>query len=213
MLNVLLRNGNKLNADMKEPRIKLTEKEKIVDNALGLDSNHVNINMKEHSIDNLIQKERTNKFNNEVEVYNAQLEANHEKFKESQSQVAYDIERAEIKPMFARILIKPFKINPFQKMEVKGGVIVDAGGYTPHAEVNPVTGKYEEQKQFIITGCVVDIGPEVKYLQEGDVVYYRVDTAVPVPFFKQGLVSINENQVIAVVAENLSSRFSDIKNG
>ena len=196
---------------MKEPRIKMTENEQIAANVLGLDSNYTSINMGEHSIDNMIQREKANKFNNEVEKYNAQLEENQKTFEEAQSQVAYDINRAEIKPMFARLIIKPFKVNPFQKMEVKGSIIVDAGGYTPHAELNPMTGKYEEQKQFIITGCVVEVGPEVKYLQEGDVVYYRVDTAVPVPFLKQGLVSINENQVIAVVNEGLTERFNSVK--
>ena len=196
---------------MKEPRIKMTESEQIAANVLGLDSNYTSVNMGEHSIDNMIQREKANKFNNEVEKYNAQLEENQKTFEETQSQVAYDINRAEIKPMFARLIIKPFKVNPFQKMEVKGSIIVDAGGYTPHAELNPMTGKYEEQKQFIITGCVVEVGPEVKYLQEGDVVYYRVDTAIPVPFLKQGLVSINENQVIAVVNEGLTERFNSIK--
>ena len=196
---------------MKEPRIKMTENEQIAANVLGLDSNYTSINMGERSIDNMIQREKANKFNNEVEKYNAQLEENQKTFEEAQSQVAYDINRAEIKPMFARLIIKPFKVNPFQKMEVKGSIIVDAGGYTPHAELNPMTGKYEEQKQFIITGYVVEVGPEVKYLQEGDIVYYRVDTAVPVPFLKQGLVSINENQVIAVVNEGLTERFNSIK--
>lgn len=196
---------------MKEPRIKMTENEQIAANVLGLDSNYTSINMGERSIGNMIQREKANKFNNEVEKYNAQLEENQKTFEEAQSQVAYDINRAEIKPMFARLIIKPFKVNPFQKMEVKGSIIVDAGGYTPHAELNPMTGKYEEQKQFIITGYVVEVGPEVKYLQEGDVVYYRVDTAVPVPFLKQGLVSINENQVIAVVNEGLTERFNYIK--
>ena len=196
---------------MKEPRIKMTENEQIAANVLELDSNYTSINMGERSIDNMIQREKANKFNNEVEKYNAQLEENQKTFEEAQSQVAYDINRAEIKPMFARLIIKPFKVNPFQKMEVKGSIIVDAGGYTPHAELNPMTGKYEEQKQFIITGYVVEVGPEVKYLQEGDVVYYRVDTAVPVPFLKQGLVSINENQVIAVVNEGLTERFNSIK--
>lgn len=196
---------------MKEPRIKMTENEQIAANVLGLDSNYTSINMGERSIDNMIQREKANKFNNEVEKYNAQSEENQKTFEEAQSQVAYDINRAEIKPMFARLIIKPFKVNPFQKMEVKGSIIVDAGGYTPHAELNPMTGKYEEQKQFIITGYVVEVGPEVKYLQEGDVVYYRVDTAVPVPFLKQGLVSINENQVIAVVNEGLTERFNSIK--
>lgn len=196
---------------MKEPRIKMTENEKFMVNALGTEIGDNRLNMSENTIDNLIAQENARKFNNQVEEYNSKLEENNKTFEEAQSQVAYDINRAEIKPMFARLIIKPFKVNPFQKMEVKGSIIVDAGGYTPHAELNPMTGKYEEQKQFIITGYVVEVGPEVKYLQEGDVVYYRVDTAVPVPFLKQGLVSINENQVIAVVNEGLTERFNSIK--
>lgn len=196
---------------MKEPRLKMTENEKFMVNALGTEIGDNKLNMAEHNIDELIAKENTRKFNNELEQYSNKLNENQKVLEEAQSQVSYDINKVEIKPAFSRILIKPFKVNPFQKMEVKGNIIVDAGGYTPHAEFNSMTGKYEEQKQFIITGYVVEIGPEVKYLQEGDVIYYRVDTAVPVPFLKQGLVSINENQVIAVVNEELTERFNNIK--
>lgn len=196
---------------MKEPRIKFTENERIAANALGLDSNYTSINMNEQSIDKVIQKERTNKFNDELEQYSTKLEENNKTLEEAQNQVAYDINKVEIKPMYQRVILKPFKVNPFQKMEVKGGIIVDAGGYTPHAELNPMTGKYEEQKQLIVTGCVIEVGPEVKYLKEGDVVYYRVDTSVPVPFLKQGLVSVSETQIIAVVAESLTERFNNFK--
>ena len=196
---------------MKEPRIKFTENERIAANALGLDSNYTSINMNEQSIDKVIQKERTNKFNDELEQYSTKLEENNKTLEEAQNQVAYDINKVEIKPMYQRVILKPFKVNPFQKMEVKGGIIVDAGGYTPHAELNPMTGKYEEQKQLIVTGCVIEVGPEVKYLKEGDVVYYRVDTSVPVPFLKQGLVSVSETQIIAVVAESLTGRFNNVK--
>ena len=196
---------------MKEPRIKFTENERIAANALGLDSNYTSINMNEQSIDKVIQKERTNKFNDELEQYSTKLEENNKTLEEAQNQVAYDINKVEIKPMYQRVILKPFKVNPFQKMEVKGGIIVDAGGYTPHAELNPMTGKYEEQKQLIVTGCVIEVGPEVKYLKEGDVVYYRVDTSVPVPFLKQGLVSVSETQIIAVVAESLTERFNNVQ--
>lgn len=96
-------------------------------------------------------------------------------------------------------------------MKVENGLIIDTGGYTPHTQFNSQSGKYEEQDQFIITGYVVETGPEVKYLQEGDVIYYRKDTAVPVPFFKQGFVSLSESQIIAVVNEGLQSRFDKIK--
>lgn len=196
---------------MKEPRLKMTENEKFMVNALGTEIGDNRLNMSENTIDNLIAQENARKFNNQVEKYNSKLEENNKTFKEAQDQVTYDINKAEIKPMFSRIIVQPFKVNPFQRVETKGSIIVDAGGYTPHAQINPMTGKYEEQKQFIVTGCVIEVGPDTKYLREGDVIYYRVDTSVPVPFFKQGFISLDEKQVIAVVNEGLSERFNSIK--
>ena len=195
---------------MKDARIKLTENEK---QAISLtsDPNAAMINMSENTIDNIIERENSIKFNNQVEAYNEQLEKNYKEFKESVDDVQYDINKAEIKPMFSRLIVKPFKQNPFQQMKVKNGLIIDAGGYTPHTQLNPITGKYEEQNQFIVTGCVVEVGPDTKYLQEGDVVYYRIDTAVPVPFFKQGFISIDEKQIIALVNEGLTERFNNVK--
>lgn len=195
---------------MKDARIKLTENEKYAAN-LVTDPNAVMINMSENTIDNIIEKENSIKFNNQVEAYNEQLEKNNKDFEESIKGVQYDINKAEIKPMFSRLIVKPFKQNPFQQMIVKNGLIIDAGGFTPHTQINPMTGKYEEQNQFIVTGCIIEVGPDVKYLTEGDVIYYRVDTAVPVPFFKQGFISIDEKQVIAVVNEGLTERFNNIK--
>ena len=196
---------------MKDVRLYSTENEKIARELLGTDSNFTSVNMKENSLDSLIKKEKARKFNSEVEKYNEKLEQNNKDFKESQDKVEYDISKAEIKPMFSRILVQPFKVNPFQKMKIENGLIIDTGGYTPHTQLNEQTGRYEEQKQFIVTGCVIEVGPEVKYLKEGDVIFYRVDTAVPVPFFKQGFVSLAESQIIAVVNEGLQDRFNNIK--
>ena len=196
---------------MKDVRLYSTENEKIAKELLGTDSNFTSVNMKENSLDSLIKKEKARKFNSEVEKYNEKLEQNNKDFEESQDKVEYDISKAEIKPMFSRILVQPFKVNPFQKMKVENGLIIDTGGYTPHTQLNEQTGRYEEQKQFIVTGCVVEVGPEVKYLKEGDVIFYRVDTAVPVTFFKQGFVSLAESQIIAVVNEGLQDRFNNIK--
>lgn len=196
---------------MKDVRLYSTENEKIARELLGTDSNFTSVNMKENSLDSLIKKEKASKFNSEVEKYNEKLEQNNKDFEESQDKVEYDISKAEIKPMFSRILVQPFKVNPFQKIKVENGLIIDTGGYTPHTQLNEQTGRYEEQKQFIVTGCVVEVGPEVKYLKEGDVIFYRIDTAVPVPFFKQGFVSLAESQIIAVVNEGLQDRFNNIK--
>lgn len=195
---------------MKDVRIFSTNNEKLAQEARGVNDSLV-FNMSENTVDNLIQKEKASKFNSEVEQYNEQLEKNNKDFQESKDKVNYDIKKAEIKPMFNRVLVQQFKVNPFQKMEVKGGIIVDTGGYNPHTQFNQQSGKYEEQDQFIVTGCVIEVGPETKYLKEGDVIYFRKDTAVPVPFFKQGFVSLGESQIIAVVNEGLQDRFNKIK--
>jgi len=140
------------------------------------------------------------------------MEQGNKEVEQSQAALEYDINKAEIKPMFTRILVKPFKQNPFQKIEIKNGIIVDTGGYNPHTQFNQQTGRYEEQDQFIMTGCVIEVGPETKYLKEGDVVYYRRDTSIPVPFFKQDLISLAESQIIAVVNEGLEDRFNNIND-
>ena len=190
-------------------RLYLTENEKLAQAATGL-GDHIKFNMQENNIDTIIKKEKANKFNSQVDAYKEALEENNKKTEQAQYEVLYDIEKAELKPMFSRIIVKPLAHNPFQKVQMQGSLIVDAGGYTPHAELNPVSGQYEEQREFIVTGCVVEVGPETKYLKEGDVIYYRRDTVVPVPFFKQGLVSLAENQVIAVVNEGLTERFNNV---
>lgn len=191
-------------------RINSTENEKLVNTINGGD--YKTVNMGEKSVESLLEKEKARTFNSEVEKYNELLEKNKKDFDEGKKKIEYDINQAEIKPLFSRVIVQPFKVNPFQQMKVENGIIVDTGGYTPHTQFNERTGKYEEQEQFIIVGCVVEVGPDVKYLKEGDCIYYRRDTAVPVPFFKQGFVSLDEHQVIATVNENLQERFDNVKD-
>ena len=193
---------------MSDVRLKLTENEKLAQHAVGL--NGTNINMSEASIDKIIEKERAYKFNDELNKIAEKFENSKEQLEKNAEAFGDSIANIEIKPMFSRLLIKPLSQNPFQRMKISNGIIVDAGIATAHAELNPNTGKYEEQKEFIKTGAVQEIGPEVKYIRPGDVVFYRVDTVVPVPFFKQGMVSLAENQVIAVVNEGLAERFDSI---
>ena len=116
---------------MKDVRIFSTNNEKLAQEARGVNDSLI-FNMSENTVDNLIQKEKASKFNSQVEQYNEQLEKNNKDFEESKDKVNYDIEKAEIKPMFNRVLVQQFKVNPFQRMEVKGGIIVDTGGYNPH---------------------------------------------------------------------------------
>lgn len=196
----------------KNVRLDLTENEKLAQSIVGLESNGIRMNMAEDkSIENMIEREKASKFNDQVDEYIEKFDKHASVLKEYAESFNDNMNSIEIKPMFARILVKPFEQNPFQKIRKSdSGLIIDTGGLAPQYK-NSDTGEWEEEKQFIVTGTVVDCGPDVKYLSQGDVVFYRVDTSVPVPFFRQGLVSLAENQIIAVVNEGLTDRFNERK--
>lgn len=196
----------------KNVRLNLTENEKLAQSIVGLESDGLRVNMAEaDSIEEMIDKQNASKFNDQVDEYIEKFDKHSDLLKEYAKSFNENMNSIEIKPMFARILVKPFEQNPFQKITRSNtGLIIDLGGMAPTYK-NTDTGEIEEEKQFIITGTVVDCGPDVKYLSQGDVVFYRVDTSVPVPFFKQGLVSLAENQIIAVVNEGLTARFNERK--
>ena len=205
----------------KDKRVIMTQEEKMAQDIFG--TNGVNFHMGENKIDvskgigtrsnieDLFEKEKARKFNTQVDEYTERLEKHVEGLKEAGEQLG-NIESVEIKPMFNRILITPFKQNPFQRIKVENGIITDMGGLAPEFK-NMDNGRIEEMEQMIITGAVQEVGPEVKYIVPGDVIMYRKETAMPVPFFKQGLMCIAETQVIAVVNEGLEARFAEIKNG
>lgn len=196
----------------KNVRLDLTENEKLAQSIVGLESDGIRMNMAEdRSIENMIERERASKFNDQVDEYIEKFDKHANVLKEYAESFNDNMNSIEIKPMFARILVKPFEQNPFQKIRKSdSGLIIDTGGLAPQYK-NSDTGEWEEEKQFIVTGTVVDCGPDVKYLSQGDVVFYRTDTSVPVPFFRQGLVSLAENQIIAVVNEGLTDRFNERK--
>ena len=196
----------------KNVRLDLTENEKIAQSIVGLESDGTRMNMADNqSIEEMIEREKADKFNDQVDEYIEKFDRHADILKKYAESFNENMNSIEIKPMFARILVKPFEHNPFQKIKRSdSGLIIDMGGMAPTYK-NSDTGEWEEEKQFIVTGTVVDCGPDVKYLSQGDVVFYRVDTSVPVPFFRQGLVSLAENQIIAVVNEGLTDRFNKRK--
>lgn len=196
----------------KNVRLNLTENEKLARNVVGLESDALHFSMDDvESIDTMIAKQKASNFNNQVGDYMDKIEKHSDLLKKYTESIKENMNNVEIKPMGSRVLIKPFEINPFQQIKVsESGLIIDTGGLTPEAFSND-TGKWEEQQQAIAVGTVYDIGPDCKYLKEGDAVYFQKAAMVPVPFFKQGLVTVSEIQIIAVVNEGLTERFNEIK--
>lgn len=195
----------------KNVRLNLTENERMAQKIVGLEQEHSSFNMAEHDINNVLKKEKAIRFNEELASVADKFENAKEKLEQNADRFGEDISKIEIKPMFGHVLIKPLEQNPFQRVKIQSGIIVDAGILTPHASLNPNTGNMEEEKEYIKTAVVQEIGPDVKYLREGDVVFYQEPSACPIPFFKQGFFVINENRVLSVVNEGLDSRFKEVK--
>ena len=115
-------------------------------------------------------------------------------------------------PIGNYILVKQFEENPFQRIvrDSKSGLIIDTGGFAPEYK-NTDNGQIEEEESFILVGVVQEVGPECKWCKSGDAVFYTKPSAVPVPFYKQNLIQVNETRVLAVVNENLTERFNKNK--
>ena len=193
----------------KNVRIQMTADEKMAQDIIG--NNSINFTMSEN-IDEMIKKEKINKFNDQVDKYAEDLQSHVDGLQKVAEELGANMELIEIKPLFNKILIKPFSQNPFQRIVVdkKSNIVIDTGGLSPE-HFNQDNGKQEKDEQMIIVGAVQEVGPDVKYLIPGDVIMYYKGSAMPVPFYKQGLWCLAETQVITVVNEGLETRFNKLK--
>ena len=163
------------------------------------------------TVDDLVREQAKEKFNNQVEEYVQKLDDHAALLKQYQESLCEDLNKLEIKAIGAGLLIKPFDENPFQMIKREGLIITDLGGQKPVYKSHE-TGEFEEEEQFIHVGTVVDSGPACKWIEEGDIVMWRKVSETPVPFYKQGLVLVNEQSIMTAVNEGLTARFNKVKN-
>lgn len=113
--------------------------------------------------------------------------------------------KKEIMPIYSNIILRPYKNNPYVIEKTESGLI-----YNDEDFDNEDSGEHEKQELVIMCAEVVEVGPECKYVQVGDDVYFNVFSARPVPFQRQGFMLCNEMNIISVMNDNLEERF---KNG
>lgn len=165
------------------------------------------------SAEDIINRRNTEKFNQQVDDWTERFEQHSTNIQEFANNINANVENIEIMPIGNYLLVKPFIENPFQRIvrDSKTGLILDTGGFAPEYK-NTDNGHIEQEEQFIKVGVVQESGYRCEAIRPGDTVFYTKVSAVPVPFYKQGLELINETRVLAVVNENLSVRFKEIKN-
>lgn len=161
------------------------------------------------SVDDMVNEQAKSKFNDQVEQYVKKLDDHSKMLEEYKDKLCEDLNELEIKAIKDGLLIKPFNENPFQTIKREGCIITDLGGMKPTYKSNE-TGEFEEEEQFIHVGTVLDAGPTCKWIRDGDIVMWRKVSETPVPFYKQGLLLVNENSIMCVINQGLNERF---KNG
>lgn len=185
----------------------LSEKEKI---AMMQGDPSLIVSMDGKTAEDVIEERNVKNFNNQVNQYVERFEKHSTNLQEFAEKVNNNVNTIEIMPIANYLLVKQFEENPFQRIvrDSKSGLILDLGGMKPEYK-NTDNGEIEEEEQFIKVGVIQEVGPECKWCIPGDTVFYTKPSAVPVPFYKQQLILVNENRILAVVNEGLSKRFNN----
>lgn len=191
----------------------LNHVEKLALATTGIEGTGEHFVMNGESAENILLREKQEKFNNQVDEYVDRFDQYKQQMEDYAKSISEDMNGLEIMPMFNYALIQPFEQNPFQQIKkTKSGIITDLGGMNIGHHSNE-TGEFEEDAPFIKVGTVIEVGHKCEFLQPGDVVFYTVASECIVPFFKQGFVVVAEPRIIAVVNSELTKRRNELKNG
>lgn len=189
----------------------LSSKEKFSRTVMGVDT-EASFNANDAVEADMVKAEKVAKFNEQVDAMENKLNSYMKSVEEQSINLAQELEGVDILPMFNYALIRPFEHNPFQRIKVESGIIVDAGGLAPEYK-NQENGNIEEEKELVKVGMVVETGHTCQFLKPGDLVFYNdMMSAVNVPFYRLGLVAVNEQRIIAVVNSDLAKRKADLLN-
>lgn len=193
---------------MSNERIMLSANERLARQASGLESDAKHFVLNGEAADQTMRRDAAEKFNTQVDEYVENFNKHAETLGDFCKNVTENVNNLEIMPIGSNILVKPFSENPFQRIVVSknSGLITDLGGAKPIFK-NPDNGNFEEEENLIHVGTVIEVGKECKYIQSGDTIMWTKPSEVPVPFFRQGLVLVNENRVIVTINEGLKERF------
>ncbi len=189
-----------------EEKIYLNSNEKLARSVTGLESAAKHFVVNGESAEKTFIREAKEKFNQKVDEYIEKFDKYSELVNNCQKELSNDLQNLQMKPIGNYVIVKPYAQNPFQKIKkTDSGIILDLGGMAPVVKSNE-TGEYEEEEAFIKTGVIIEVGPECKYAQAGDTIFWTKTSEVMIPFFKQGLVLVNETRIMAIVNNDLDKR-------
>lgn len=128
---------------------------------------------------------------------------------EHSKQVKEKATNLEILPTNGNILVRMYNKNPWDQVKTtESGLIIPVydGTYISHE-----TGEKETARMAVGYAEVIATGPEVKYVKPGDDIIFINGTQRPTPFLGQALWVVSQNNVLVIINEELTERFSSLK--
>lgn len=161
-------------------------------------------------LNDALKEQAVKAFNDAFDLKKEEMDSKIKSEMETAQEITEKMNSMEIVPLGSYVLVNPFKTNPFEKIEINDGIIIPQHNALYQ---NPDSGEMEEEYNFSVQAEVIEVGPACKYVKEGDVVYYRRAQGIPIPFFRQGLEVVSENQIHVVINEGIKERFKNLNNG
>ncbi len=112
--------------------------------------------------------------------------------------------KKEIMPLYTNVMILPYSTNPYAALITKSGLMLTEGEFDSQD-----SGEHEKLDLFIACASVIEVGPDTKYVQVGDDVFFDTRSARPIPFMRQGFFNISEQNLVSIMNDNVKER---IKN-
>ena len=190
-----------------EERILMNSNESLARHAVGLESGAKHFVVNGEAADKILQREAVSKYNSQVNEYEEKLNKYESMVEECKKEVTQDLKNLQLKPLSNYVIVKPYNENPFQQIKRSdSGIITDLGGMTPTYKSNE-TGEWEEEDLMIKTGVIMEVGPDCKYAKVGDSTFWTIASEVMLPFFRQGFFVVNETRLLALINDDLDTRF------
>lgn len=156
------------------------------------------------SLDDAVKQQAVLSFNKEIAAREKLITEQTNREIEEGKRMQAKADKMEIVPCNNYVLVRPYAKNPFEKLDItESGIVLTA---PEHSMINPNTGEKEEMVNFSVQADVIEVGPLVKWVKEGDIVYYRRNCGVPIPFFRQGFEVVAENQIQVFINEGIKER-------
>jgi len=107
----------------------------------------------------------------------------------------------EIMPLYSTLMVDFYDENPYEVKESETGLKLTTGLHE-----SPDSGELEKKDTWFRAANVLEVGPECKYVKPGDDVYADVRGCRPFPFRGHIYWQLAEQNVIAVMANDLHER-------